>query len=256
MKLQKYFILVSCLVLCIKLSAQTNAFGPGEVLKYSLSYGFIKGGEGLLSVKDTIMNGKKIYHITASGYTTGVVDAVYKVKDTYESFVNPVTIHPVKSIRNIKEGKYRYYNEVLFTHGPDSTLVKSQKSGEKYVPADMYDIVSAFYIGRKKYFNDSMVEGQIIDILTYFGDDVFTLRVRYRGIEVIKTAFGKVECYKFSPVTEVGRAFKGEDDMHVWITRDKNKLPIRIKFNLVVGSFNCELESFKGLQNPFSSIKF
>jgi len=256
MKLLKLLISVCVIFAFTKVSSQSKTFGAGEELKYSLSYGIIKGGEGRLTVKDTVMKGQKLYHITATGYTTGVVDAVYKIRDVYESFINPETVYPVKSIRNIKEGKYRWYNEVLFKHGPDSTHVTSQRSGEKYVHADIYDIVSAFYIGRKKYFNDSMVVGQVIEIQTYFADEVFTLRIRYRGIEVIKTAFGKVECYKFSPVTEVGRAFKSEDDMHVWITRDKNRLPIRVKFNLIVGSFVCELETFKGLQNQFSSIRF
>jgi len=255
MKLIKFLIPVFVLVPYLQVTAQ-NPFGAGEELRYSLSYGIIKGGEGHLTVKDTVMDGKKLYHIKALGFTTGVVDAVYKVRDVYESFINPYTVQPVKSIRNIREGRYRWYNEVLYKHGKDSTLVISQRSGEKYVTADIYDIVAAFYVGRKKYFNDSMVEGQVIEIMTYFSDEVFPLRIRYRGIEVIKTAFGKVECYKFSPVTEVGRAFKTEDDMQVWITRDKNKLPIRIRFNLIVGAFVCDLESFKGLQNQFSSVKF
>ena len=256
MNILKYFLSICVIALSTtNIVSQKRVFGPGEELKYSLSYGLVKGGEGLLSVKDTVMNGKKIYHITALGYTTGLLDALYKIRDTYTSFVDPVTIHPVKSIRDIREGKYRYYNEVLFKHGKDSTFVKCQKKGDKYVTPDIYDIVSAFYIGRKKYFNDSMVVGQIIEIQTYFGHDVFPLTIKYRGIEVIKTKFGKIECYKFSPVTEVGRAFKSEDDMQVWISRDENRLPVKIRFNLIVGAFVCELESYKGLQNPFSSLK-
>ncbi|MCL2073829.1 MAG: DUF3108 domain-containing protein [Marinilabiliaceae bacterium] len=237
-----------------EMNAQKNPFGAGEELKYSLSWGIVKAGEGVLSVKDSVLRGRKVFHLTALGYTTGVA-SIWKVHDVYESFVDTRTVQPVKSIRNIREGKYRYYNEVLFRHGKDSTYVNCQKKGERYVTPDIYDIVSAFYIGRKKYFNDSMVEGQIIVIQTYFGHDVFPLRIKYRGIETIKTKFGRVECYKFSPVTEVGRAFKGEDDMQVWISRDDNKLPIKIRFNLVVGSFICELDSYKGLQNSFSSLK-
>ena len=257
MKIKKRYLIFVCAFFSIAAEtvAQKNPFGAGEELKYSLSYGIVKGGEGLLSIKDTVMNGRKIFHIQAIGYTTGMVDAVYKVRDVYESFVDPRTVQPVKSIRNIREGKYRYYNEVSFRHGKDSTFVKCQKSGEKYVTPDIYDIVSAFYIGHKKYFNDSMVEGQIIVIQTYFGNEVFPLTIRYRGLETIKTKFGRVECYKFSPVTEVGRAFKSEDDMQVWISRDENKLPVRVRFNLIVGAFVCELDSYKGLQNPFSSIK-
>ena len=116
-------------------------------------------------------------------------------------------------------------------------------------------MVSAFYFARSHIFNDQLKNGETIELVTFFAGKVYPLRIKYRGLETISTKFGKVECYMFSPVTEVGRAFKTEDDMQVWITRDGNRLPIRIKFNLVVGSFVCELTEFKGLKHPFSSIK-
>jgi hypothetical protein len=90
--------------------------------------------------------------------------------------------------------------------------------------------------------------------MTYFSDELFPLRIRYMGIDVINTPLGKLECYLFSPVTEVGRAFKTEDDMQVWISRDKNRVPVRIRFQLRVGAFTCNLEQFRGLQEPFSSF--
>ena len=231
-----------------------GAYGHGEVLQYVMSYGFVTGGRGLLTVTDSIIDGKKVHHMTGTAYTVGMADAIYKIRDKYESFVDVKTDLPVKSIRNIREGRYRYYNEVLFNHGPDSTKIICMKTGEKYVSKNILDIVSVFYLGRKKYFNDSLVKGQVIEFMTYFGHKEYPLRIRYKGIETIKTKFGNLECYKFSPVTEVGRSFKTDDDMHIWITRDKNKLPVRVKFDLTVGSFTCDLEIFKGLQNPFSSF--
>lgn len=231
-----------------------QSFGAGEELVYTMNYGFVTGGEAILSAKDTVLFGKKLLHLTGTGYTVGLADAIYKIRDTYESFCDPETLFPAKSIRDIREGRYRYYNEVIFKHGPDSTWLESQKSGQKYVPANIYDIISAFYAGREKYFNDSMKKGDVITFLTYFSDEIFPLRIRYMGIETIKTKFGKLECYKFLPVTEVGRAFKTEEDMQVWITRDKNKLPVRVRFNLTVGAFVCDLEQFRGLRNPFSSF--
>ncbi len=232
-----------------------HPYSPGEELMYSLKYGFIRGGEARLIIKDTVLSGQKLNHIIASGKTVGVADAIYKVRDQYESFINPETDLPVKSVRNIREGSYRYYNEVMFDHAhKDSARIVSQKSGELWVPENIHDILSAFYYARKYDFNDSLEEGDIIEIMTYFADELFPLRIRYRGIEKIETALGKLECYLFSPVTEVGRAFKSEDDMQVWISRDKNRVPVRIRFQLRVGAFTCNLEQFRGLKNPFSSF--
>lgn len=73
------------------------------------------------------------------------------------------------------------------------------------------------------------------------------------GIEVVKTKNGKVEAFLFHPVTEVGRSFKTEEDMKVWISRDLNRIPVLIKMNLKVGSFEVELVEYRNLSNPFSS---
>lgn len=230
-------------------------YGAGEELYYSLKYGFIKGGEAKLEVSDTILFGERVHHVVGSGKTTGVTDAIYRVRDRYESFIDPETDLPLKSVRNIREGGYRYYNEVIYEHEhADSAKVSSLKSGDLWVPENIQDILSAFYYARKHKFNDNLREGEMIEIMTYFSDELFPLRIRYRGTEVIDTPLGKLECYLFVPVTEVGRAFKNEDDMQVWISRDQNRLPVRIRFQLRVGAFTCNLEQFRGLKNPFSSF--
>ncbi|WP_291856802.1 DUF3108 domain-containing protein [Marinilabilia sp.] len=235
---------------------QQSVYQAGEELMYSLKFGFLKGGEANLSVKDTMLKGEKVHHVIARGKTVGLADAIYKVRDRYESFIHPQTDLPVKSVRSIREGSYRYYNEVEYQHQHvDSALVISQKSGEHWVPENIQDILSAFYFARKHKFNDDLKKGDMIEIMTYFSDELYPLRIRYKGIETIDTPLGKLECYLFVPVTEVGRAFKNEDDMQVWISRDLNRIPVRIRFELRVGSFTCNLEQFRGLQNPISSYQ-
>jgi hypothetical protein len=236
-------------------SGNPAVYQGGEELMYSLKYGFIKGGEANLTVKDTVFKGERVHHVIASGKTVGLADAIYKVRDRYESFIHPQTDLPVKSVRSIREGSYRYYNEVEYEHHhADSALVLSQKSGKHWVPENIQDILSAFYFARKHKFNDDLRKGEMIEIMTWFSDELFPLRIRYKGLETIDTPLGKLECYKFVPVTEVGRAFKNEDDMEVWISRDQNRVPVRIRFELRVGAFTCNLEQFRGLENPFSSF--
>jgi hypothetical protein len=48
-----------------------------------------------------------------------------------------------------------------------------------------------------------------------------------------------------------GRVFKEEESLTVWITDDDNKIPVRIKASLAVGSIKADLEAFKGLKNSF-----
>jgi len=231
-----------------------QSYKGGEHLTFTLNYGIVTGGKCYLSVRDTVLNNKKVHHVVGRGVTVGLADVLYKIRDRYESYIDVKTNEPVKAIRSIREGRYRYYNEVEYLRA--SSQVRSKKSGHHDVQKGILDILSAFYFARNHKFNKHLKKNEIIEFMTYFSDENFPLRIRYRGIETIKTDFGQIECYKFSPVTEVGRSFKTEDDMHVWITRDANRIPVRVKFNLAVGSFTCNLEEFKGLKYPFSSIKY
>jgi hypothetical protein len=238
-------------------SGQTNNIGgeqifkPGEVLNYEMSYGWIKGGEASLNLQQVNFQGKDAYHVRAEGRTTGIAHTLYNVKDVYESYFDPQTGMPYKSVMNLKEGKYRNYNEVYYDHS-SGTLV-SKKSGKKQIDKkEIFDIVSAFYHLRKSLDNLSVNEK--VTIHTYFHDEPWDLVVRFKGYETIKTGLGKIKCMKFKPVVIEG-TFESDDALDIWISADKNRIPVRIKMGLWVGSFKTDLTSFSGLTHPISFIK-
>jgi len=220
----------------------------GEKLEYSIFYSFIRAGTATMSFQEDSLSGN--YYIKMDSRTVGIANTLYRIRDIYECTMDPLTGYPLKAIRNIREGRYRAYNEVEYDHHirEDSTVVNSQKSGVVVVPKEIYDILSAFYLLRKKCISGSLQKGDTIFIKAYFTDEVFDLNIRYIGKENIKTEFGKIKCHKFNPVTEVGRAFETEDDMSIWFTNDLNFLPVKVRLELRIGSVRVELVDFSGLK--------
>lgn len=214
----------------------------GEHLKYIIHYGIVRGGKASLKIKSVKMNGKDVYHATLTGKTVGLFNTLYKVKDTYESYMEPVTLLPVKAIRNIREGSYKRYNEITFDREKNELI--SQRSGVQKIPVGTHDILSAFYFARAKHFNSDLKEGEIVKIQTYFSDELFLLQFRFMGYETISSKIGDVKCYKFIPIVETGRAFEDEDDMKIWISADSNRVPVRVQFDLFIGSLRCDLVNF------------
>ena len=98
-------------------------------------------------------------------------------------------------------------------------------------------------------------KGDAIDVITFFGDEIFPFKIRYTGKEEIKTKFGRIMCFRFDPVVEPGRIFKSEDDMTMWISDDKNLIPVLVKFDMLVGSIKCELDGFSHLKYDFQSSR-
>jgi len=234
--------------------SQPVSYKAGEKIKYSIQYGFITGGNAVLDLQSETYNGKEVWHSKITAKTTGIVDAIYKVLDIYESYIDPFTELPVKSIRNIHESRYRRYNVVLFDHTTraDSSILTSDLTGVHIAPPKIHDILSCFYYFRDRILPDTskLKVGEMTTIQTWFTDQLYPIRLKYIGIDDVKTRVGKIRCYKFNPVTETGRLFKTEEDVSFWFSADKNFLPVKIRFNIFVGAFNVEVLSYEGLMYP------
>jgi hypothetical protein len=63
------------------------------------------------------------------------------------------------------------------------------------------------------------------------------------------TNIGSFNTFKFSPIMPENKLFSGEHPIKVWITDDKNKIPVKIKANLVVGALDMEITEARGLRN-------
>ncbi len=181
------FILIINLIATYAGVGQIVSYNPGEKINYVIQYGFITGGVATLELNSEMLNGKEVWHSKIMAKTTGVADAFFKVLDIYETFMDPKTELPVKSIRNIREGRYRKYNEVLFDHDTrtDSTILTSDLTGIHIAPKGIHDILSCFYYFRNHILpvDSNLKEGELTTITTWFTDELYPVRLRYIGTE-------------------------------------------------------------------------
>jgi hypothetical protein len=258
--MRRYFCIIGIIIVILtSAQGQIVTYKVGEKVNYTIQYGFITAGSGTLELSSDTFKGKTVYHSKLAAGTTGMAEALYKVKDVYESFMDPATELPVKSIRNIHEGRYRRYNVVLFDHKTraDSSILDSDLTGIHIAPPLIHDILSCFYYFRNHILpsETNLKKGDMININTWFCDELYPIRLKFVSMDEVKTKVGKIMCYKFNPVTETGRLFKTQEDVSFWFSADKNFLPVKIRFDIFVGAFTCEIMSYEGLVYPLEIIR-
>lgn len=233
-----------------------SAFGYGEELTYKLRYSLfinVYVGEAVLRVapEPKIIGNKPHYHLIGEGKSYKFYDAFMKVRDRYESYVNVSNFLPSASIRVLNEGGFHFDDLTVYNH---YKLEAKNKKGQVH-KMGLYsqDILSAIYLSRTLDFKDAK-KGDSFMMNVFIDDSNYVLGLRYLGKETIKGKDGNTyKCIKLSPILIVDRVFKTQNDMILWVSDDKNKIPIKIFSAISVGAINIDLYQYKGLKNPFQA---
>ncbi len=229
-----------------------NAFTFNEKLSYRVHYGVINAASISMEVGGAFIdkNERKCYNIKAEGKTLKSFDWAYKVRDKFESFIDNEALVPISYNKSVQEDNYTDNDLVSFKHN------KKKLYGVKGVmdmPEYTHDVISSLYYVRNLDFSKSKI-GDKFPIDVYLDNKIYNLGFKYMGKETLNTDVGKVKCIKFIPTLVVDRVFKDQDDMTVWVSDDENKIPIRVKAKIMVGSIKVDLTSYSGLKNEFKAL--
>lgn len=247
----------------IKNTPITNkVFQAGEVLTYQIYYNWnmawMLAGEVTFAVKDAGEN----YHVLVLGRTDPSYEWFYKVNDRYESLINKKTLLPVKHIREVHEGGYHLFDEILFDQNGKKASsrrgdsdVKATNKKQFSLSGYMHDLVSILYYARNVDY-DAMQANQLFPVEIFMDEKEYKLQVRYRGREAgkrIKDLNGKYNVINISPEVIKGSVFKESDRMECWASDDKNRIPLYITSPISVGSVKAIIKSYKGIKYPMEA---
>ena len=261
--MMKYKMILTLLLSCCGLralaqtefcSSRNTAYGEGEQLTFKVWYNagriWIGAGEATFTVNSEALNGRRALHITADGKTLKSYDWVYRVRDRYESWIDAATMMPMKFVRNVNEGGFKIYNNVVFNQAIGQAV---STSGMYPVPKCVQDVLSAIYFARNLDYS-KMKEGSKIPFSMFLDDKVYNLYIRYLGKEKIETRYGTFNTIKIAPLLISGNTFSGGEKMVVWVSDDANHLPVRVDSPIQIGSIKVDLIGFDKLRNAATGL--
>lgn len=230
-----------------------SAFKRGEVLSFRLHYGIMDAGVATLTVTDEAkeLGGRKTFHVVGLGTSKGTFDWFFKVRDRYETYIDERALVPWLFVRRIYEGGYKCSQDYVFNHFSEKVSVGDGKVFN--IEPNMQDMLSAFYQARNLDLSNAK-PGETFSLKCFVDNEIWPLQIKFIGRETVETDAGTFKCLKFRPIVQKGRVFKKEEDLNVWISDDKNHIPVKGQADILVGSIKMELTDFAGLANPVSKI--
>lgn len=234
---------------------ENTTFQVGEKIVYKIYYNlnfiWLAAGEVVFEVKDN----EDQYHITAKGRTYSTYEWFFKVRDSYETYIDKETLLPQMSIRDVQEGKYKLYEKVIFDHDNNKAVTYRKKYDDPLetttvdIESCMHDIISILYFTRNIEFK-SLSEGAQFPVKLFMDKDTYPLNVEYKGEERKRVkGKGKLNTYRFSPEVIAGEVFDEDTRMDIWVSRDENQIPLMIESPVSVGSVKAVLKEHSGLRH-------
>lgn len=262
-----YFLLGSFLVLLVfafsvpnpisiyDCSKKNTSFIGGEELVYKAYYNWkivwIPAGEVRFRIYDE--GDEYIFEVVGKSYTS--YDNFFRVNDIYSTRIAKETMMPKTFVRYIEEGKYRKFDSLYFDHKNEKLFsfngkTKANAKNKTFeIDSCTLDLLSVMYSLRNTNV-DQYKPGEYLNISMFIDEETFPIHVVYEKKENKKIKdLGKYSAIKVRPELVVGNVFKKGDVMNIWVSNDKNKIPLLIESPVSIGSVKAVLKSYSGLRN-------
>lgn len=251
------FIILLGRILTLTAQHKESAFSDNELIRFKIKYLSFKTSEATLETKKETLNGKEVIHIIGKGNSSKFLSFFFKVEDRYETYMDSQTNVPYRFVRNINEGGYTKNIVIDFDQDKNKATVNDfkHKTVKTFdTPNGVQDMVSSFYYLRNQLDINTLKVNDEEELTLFFDNENFKFKLKYLGTQTVRTKFGKINCLKFRPIVMADRVFKEEESLTVWISNDKNKIPVKITADIIVGSITASLSEYKGLKYPLSKV--
>ena len=247
-------ILCSVFVLCSFSSEGNQTIKSGEKLVFAGSYnmsGLMTQLAQVTMSTENVTTAKNTYlHLSCELSTYSKWDSFFKIRDVYESYVNPATLKPSLYKRSIDEGGWTKKEKYVFKGNTVNSTSKRKNSPETQntftIGSSTQDVISLLYKVRTMDLS-KLKEGQTQSLMIVFDEKQIPVTLKYMGKETVNAGnLGKKECYKLSIGAKTD-ALKGKDKNLIWLTADDKKIPALLKFSIPVGTGQLTLTSASGI---------
>ncbi|RLJ68654.1 uncharacterized protein DUF3108 [Lacinutrix venerupis] len=259
----KQLFLFLAIIFSLHINAQNNAFQANEKLTFTAGYNMsglmTDFAEVTMETSSVKTKSSTLLRLKCKATTYTKWDNFFKIRDLYESYVNPKTLTPYLFKRDIDEGGHYKFVKYNFNHKNNTVKSLIRQKSKNFesgfwdrnntvrINGNTKDIVTTIYHLRSLDIKKASV-GDSDTFTVLFDNKETKFRFTYIAKETINTALGKKECYKLRINLTNNDALKGNSN-YLWLTADENKIPVYAKFKVAFGNGELKIKNATGLKN-------
>lgn len=225
-----------------------SVFGPGEQTTYEVSYLGITAGRAEITVGwEMEHEGRTVWPLVCVGETNERTSAIYKIKDRFVSYWDPLAREAVGADFFVNESKHRAKERFKFDLEANTATVIREAPGwpttERHYQLDegTVDLAAAGLFFR----NHKLVPGESHQLPVFTGARTYKMRVTVVGKETLKTGLGELEVYRVTFNGEFSGKLAAQGLMTIFYTTDEKQLPVRAEAKLALGSVKIDAVKYE-----------
>lgn len=238
----------------------------GEEFYYSIRLNGVEAMRvGVRAGEVKYRKGEPYVPISGTAQSTGLFDTVYPIKDKANTFVHPTSLRPLRSEKYFDEnGDTRTY-KVDFSHDAYQARVERHKDERtrKFsaaIPGTTHDMISWFYELRSM---EQFDIGTPVSFYVYDGWKLSRIHGKVAAKEDVLTPMGWFKAWRVDMTRDIlnSRAQRRAEpvlrvreqaatDATLWVSRDANRLPIKVSADTPFGKTEAVLIKLKLATTP------
>jgi hypothetical protein len=228
---------------------------PGESLTYRISWGLLgKAGEMKISAKSETTDGLPRVRIVTTTATRGMVRALYPFDGDAWILFDPAGGRMLGGAAETKAGKKKTHASISLDHGKGEAVytdhLRAKRSAIVPIPPGQppVDFITALIQGREW----AMTPGQTRNAMVLFDDEFYPLQITAEREETIATPEGPRKALLLIPrmIENPKGMFRRGGEIHVWVSADADRLPLRFEVKLKVGTAVAVLTDYRRPDSP------
>ncbi|WP_106831677.1 DUF3108 domain-containing protein [Parabacteroides pacaensis] len=259
-----FFILVGKVTLYGQCELDNSTFSPGEKIYFDVyfKWGILmpKAGTAVMSIDDVSFQGKEAIRQKLTFRTTGLIEKAFSMRDTVNTYYTPKLL-PLFYEKHALEDGYYVVDEMKFIYKDNKTYIPTKRYDRHRTKIDtthivdgcMFDILGVTMYLRSLSIDNIMI-GDEFPASFAMGRDIVQIKYRYAGQSIVERGENlKYRTLKFDmdvydeAVTQTKNAFE------IWISDDKNRIPIKIRAKLKIGAAEAYFKKVTGNRYPLTS---